>query len=87
MKLHNLTKVNSKCVFATLSHEGADFKSRGQDLFTAAVITLRIILVLVVFFRSVGSLPSFFLCCRSSDEAAAENSSPPGPTAQAAQQP
>ncbi len=41
----------------------------------------------LLLFCLVGSLPSFFLCCRSSDEAAAENSSPAGPTAQAAQQP
>lgn len=41
----------------------------------------------LLLFCWVGSLPSFFLCCRSSDEAAAENSSPAGPTAQAAQQP
>lgn len=67
-----------------LSCQRADLKSRGQNLFTAAVV---IVCILLLLFCPVGSLPSFFLCCRSSDEAAAENSSPAGPTAQAAQQP
>lgn len=70
----------------SLVPKSADLISQGQDLFTAAVITVYIMLVLLVVLPG-WITASIFFCCRSSDEAAAENSSPAGPAAQAAQQP